>query len=323
MPDYALMNQCLYEGKAKEVEQMTKDALAEGRTAQEILADGLIAGMSVVGEDFKYNILYVPEVLIAARAMKAGMGVLKPLLSAKGATDTSPGRLLMGTVRGDLHDIGKNLVCMMAEGAGFQIKDIGVDQSVEKFAAAAAEFKPDIIGMSALLTTTMTYMKVVIDGFNVPGRDQIKMAIGGAPISQMFADEIGADGYGADASSAVDLFLYLVGKGPAPGVTAKRGVAVAAPAAAAQRDPSAKSKYQILYWQDIPSQVKAWDDFDEVKLDLPHRFAERIDAQAQKLGLTKGDDYISQLRWGAETDRPGIPADVAASVRQELEAASP
>jgi len=322
MPDYALMNQCLYEGKAKEVEQLTRDALAEGRTAQEILADGLIAGMSVVGEDFKYNILYVPEVLIAARAMKAGMGVLKPLLSAKGATDTSAGRLLMGTVRGDLHDIGKNLVCMMAEGAGFQIKDIGVDQSVEKFKAAADEFKPDIIGMSALLTTTMTYMKTVIDGFDQPGYDHIKMAIGGAPISQMFADEIGADGYGADASSAVDLFLYLVGKGPAPGVTAKRGVA-APVAAAVARDPNARSKYQILFWQDIPSAVKAWDDFGEVKVDLPHRFAERIDAQAQKLGLAKGDDYINQLRWGDEVERAGAPADVAASVRAELEAASP
>ncbi len=324
MPDYALMNQYLYEGKAKEVEQMTKDALAEGRTAQEILSEGLIAGMSVVGEDFKYNILYVPEVLIAARAMKAGMGVLKPLLSAKGATDTSAGRLLMGTVRGDLHDIGKNLVCMMAEGAGFQIKDIGVDQSVEKFAAAADEFKPDIIGMSALLTTTMTYMKTVIDGFNVPGRDHIKMAIGGAPISQMFADEIGADGYGADASSAVDLFLYLVGKGPAPTATAKRGVAVPTGAATAvARDPNAKSKYQILYWQDIPSQVKAWDDFDEVKLDLPHRFADRIDAQAQRLGLAKGDDYVSQLRLGEELERVGAPGEVAAAVRQELEAAAP
>src|SRR5512141_1701832 len=269
MPDYALMNQYLYEGNAKEVEQMTIQALAEGHSVQEILNEGLIAGMSVVGEDFKHNVLYVPEVLIAARAMKAGMGVLKPLLSAKGSVNTSAGRLLMGTVRGHLHDIGKNLVCKMAEGAGFQIKDIGVDQSVEKFAAAAEEFKPDIIGMSALLTTTMTYMKTVIDGFNVPGRDHIKMAIGGAPISQMFADEIGADGYGADASSAVDLFLYLVGKGPAPGVTAKRGVApsAAAPAAAVKRDPNARSKYQILYWQDIPSQVKAWDDYDEVKLD--------------------------------------------------------
>ena len=224
MPDYALMNQYLYEGKAKEVEQMTRDALAEGITPQEILSEGLIAGMSVLGEDFKNNIVYVPEVLIAARAMKAGMGVLKPLLSVKGAADNSAGRLLVGTVRGDLHDIGKNLVCMMAEGAGFQVKDIGVDQSVEKFMAAADEFKPDIIGMSALLTTTMTYMKTVIDGFNVPGRDHIKMAIGGAPISQMFADEIGADGYGADASNAVDLFMYLVGKGPAPTAVAKRGV---------------------------------------------------------------------------------------------------
>jgi cobalamin-dependent methionine synthase I len=213
---------------------------------------------------------------------------------------------------------------MMAEGAGFQIKDIGVDQSVEKFAAAAAEFKPDIIGMSALLTTTMTYMKTVIDGFKVPGRDHIKMAIGGAPISQMFADEIGADGYGADASSAVDLFLYLVGKGPAPGAAEKRGVAVApAPAAVMARDANARSKYQILYWQDIPSQVKAWDDFEEVKLDLPHRFAERIDVRAQALGLAKGDDYINQLRWGDVIERAGAPAGVAAAVRQELEAAAP
>src|SRR5262249_45660541 len=121
MPDYALMNQYLYEGKAKEVEQMTKDALAEGRSAQEILTEGLIAGMSVVGEDFKYNVLYVPEVLIAARAMKAGMAVLKPLLSAHDSKAESTGVLLMGTVRGDLHDIGKNLVGMMAEGAGFQV----------------------------------------------------------------------------------------------------------------------------------------------------------------------------------------------------------
>ena len=153
MPDYALMNQCLYEGKAKDVEQMTRDALAEGQTAQQVLTEGLIAGMSVVGEDFKHNILYVPEVLIAARAMKAGMGVLKPLLSSHGPDTSATGRLLMGTVRGDLHDIGKNLVCMMAEGAGFQVKDIGVDQSIEKFLAATEDFKPDVIGMGALLTT--------------------------------------------------------------------------------------------------------------------------------------------------------------------------
>ena len=212
MPDYALMNQCLYEGKAKEVEQMTKDALAEGRSVQEVLNEGLIAGMSVVGEDFKYNILYVPEVLIAARAMKASLAVVKPLLSAKDANVEKAGVLLMGTVRGDLHDIGKNLVCMMAEGAGFEVHDIGVDQNLDKFLAAAEKCKPDIIGMSALLTTTMTYMKSVIDGFAEKGLGHVKMAIGGAPVSQMYADEIGADGYAADASSAVDLFLRLVGK---------------------------------------------------------------------------------------------------------------
>lgn len=213
MPDYALMNQYLYEGNAREVEQRTRDALAEGRPVQEVLNEGLIAGMSVVGEDFKYNVLYVPEVLIAARAMKAGMAVLKPLLSNKDSNVQQAGVLLMGTVRGDLHDIGKNLVCMMAEGAGFEVHDIGVDQSIDKFEAAAEKCNPDIIGMSALLTTTMTYMKTVIDGFEERGRGHIKMAVGGAPISQMYADEIGADGYGADASSAVDLFLNLVEKG--------------------------------------------------------------------------------------------------------------
>jgi 5-methyltetrahydrofolate--homocysteine methyltransferase len=204
------MNQNLYEGKAKEVEQMTIDALAEGRAVQEILNDGLIAGMSVVGEDFKHNVLYVPEVLIAARAMKAGMAVLKPLLSARQTGADRVGTLLMGTVRGDLHDIGKNLVCMMAEGAGFEVHDIGVDQSVDKFMAAAEKCHPDIIGMSALLTTTMTYMKTVIDGFQAAGLAHIKMAVGGAPISQMFAEEIGADGYGQNASAAVDLFMKLM-----------------------------------------------------------------------------------------------------------------
>jgi 5-methyltetrahydrofolate--homocysteine methyltransferase len=212
MPDYAFMNQCLYEGKADEIDRLTREALEEGRSVQEVLNEGLIAGMSVVGEDFKHNILYVPEVLIAARAMKAGMAVLKPLLAAADSVVEPAGTLLMGTVRGDLHDIGKNLVCMMAEGAGFEVVDIGVDQSVEKFAAAAEQCNPDIIGMSALLTTTMTYMKTVIDGFKDMGKEHIKMAIGGAPISQMYADEIGADGYGADASGAVDLFLKFVGK---------------------------------------------------------------------------------------------------------------
>jgi 5-methyltetrahydrofolate--homocysteine methyltransferase len=329
MPDYALMNQCLYEGKAKEVEQMTRDALAEGRRVQEVLSEGLIAGMSVVGEDFKYNILYVPEVLIAARAMKAGMAVLKPLLTTHGPDATSTGVLVMGTVRGDLHDIGKNLVCMMAEGAGFQIHDIGVDQSIEKFLAAAELHKPDIIGMSALLTTTMTYMKVVIDGFKEKGLGHIKMAIGGAPISQMYADEIGADGYGADASSAVDLFLYFVGKGPPPTARSKPGalglalVTAPAEASATPRLANARAKFQVLYWQDIPSEVKAWDDFDEIKVSLPARFAERIDVSAQKQGHIQADGYLAHLRWSDEQDRAGTAREVAEAVKQELEAKFP
>lgn len=324
MPDYALMNQCLYEGKAKEVEQMTKDALAEGRPVAEILADGLIAGMSVVGEDFKYNILYVPEVLIAARAMKAGMGVLKPLLSAHDSVVQPAGTLLMGTVRGDLHDIGKNLVCMMAEGAGFKVVDIGVDQSIEKFLAATEQHKPDIIGMSALLTTTMTYMKTVVDGYRERGLPQ-KFAVGGAPISQSFADEIKADGYGADASSAVDLFLYFMGKGPPPKAKSKIETINEVKherEAGAKRDPNAKSKYQILYWQDIPSEIKAWDDFDEVKMSLPEKFALRIDASAQKQGLISQDAYAAHYRWGGETERAGSPREVVEALIKELSAAN-
>ena len=326
MPDYALMNQCLYEGKAKEVEEMTRAALAEGRPVQEILSEGLIAAMSVVGEDFKYNILYVPEVLIAARAMKAGMSVLKPLLAAKDSMVQPAGVLLMGTVRGDLHDIGKNLVGMMAEGAGFTVVDIGVDQSIEKFLAATELHKPDIIGMSALLTTTMTYMKTVVDGYKERGMPQ-KFAIGGAPISQSYADEIGADGYGADASSAVDLFLYLVGKGPAPKSKTKQQaideVKGEREQSRTQHDPNAKSKFQILYWQDIPSEVKAWDDFDEVKISLPEKFAIRIDAAAQKQGLISQDAYSAHLRWGDAAERAGSPREVAAAVKNELELAFP
>jgi len=322
------MNQCLYEGKAKEVEEMTKAALAEGRPVQEILSEGLIAGMSVVGEDFKYNILYVPEVLIAARAMKAGMAVLKPLLTAKDSSIQPAGILLMGTVRGDLHDIGKNLVCMMAEGAGFEVHDIGVDQNIDKFLAATDQFKPGIIGMSALLTTTMTYMKTVIDGYKQRGRTDIKFAIGGAPISQVYADEIGADGYGADASNAVDLFLYFVGKGAAPKAKSKLETIESVKAErtgsqAAARPANARSKFQILYWQDVPSQIKAWDDFNEIKIELPQRFTVRIDSLAQTKGLTSTDDFLAQWKWSDEQERAGTAEEVAQTVKQELEAKFP
>src|SRR5829696_5448626 len=324
MVDYALMNQNLYEGKAKEVEQMTKDALADGRHFQEVLNEGLIAGMSVVGEDFKHNILYVPEVLIAARAMKAGMAVLKPLLSAKDSGTPRVGTLLMGTVRGDLHDIGKNLVCMMAEGAGFEVHDIGVDQSVEKFMAAADKVNPTIIGMSALLTTTMTYMKTVIDGFHAAGRDNIKFAVGGAPISQMFADEIGADGFGQNASAAVDLFLRLARGEEAPAAT----VAPAKPAASAAGNGQARdgkrTTYKVLYWQEIPSQIKAEDDAgNEVSIELGQKVTEYIDAMAQKRGYTDGDRYTAQWKWSDEQDREGSAPKVAEALKSELLAKLP
>jgi methanogenic corrinoid protein MtbC1 len=320
MPDYALMNQYLYEGKAKEVEQMTKDALAEGRHFQEVLTDGLIAGMSVVGEDFKHNILYVPEVLIAARAMKAGMAVLKPLLTAGGGSNRV-GTLLMGTVRGDLHDIGKNLVCMMAEGAGFEVHDIGVDQSVEKFMAAADKVNPDIIGMSALLTTTMTYMKTVIDGFHAAGRDKIKFAVGGAPISQMFADEVGADGYGQNASAAVDLFIRLASG--APGTAAAPTPSPAAPGeGGGEGQPTREGKlttYKILYWQEIPSQIKAEDDAgNEVSIELGQKVTEHIDAEAQKRGFTDGERYTAQWKWSDEQERPGSAPQVVEKLKAEL-----
>lgn len=210
MTDYTVMNQMLYEGNAPVVKKMTEDALAEGLVVEDILGEGLISGMSVVGEDFKRNRLYVPEVLLAARAMKAGMALLKPLLSASGGA-SSAGTLIMGTVKGDLHDIGKNLVCMMAEGAGFTVVDLGVDQRVESFVAAAREHKADIVGMSALLTTTMVYMKVVVDAFaQEEDLKHVNVCVGGAPISEMFADEVGAHGYAGDAASAVDLFKNLM-----------------------------------------------------------------------------------------------------------------
>ncbi len=208
MIDYQLLNRLLYDGKAEEVRALVAQALAEGHPVEEVLVKGLIDGMRVVGEDFRRNRIFVPQVLVAARAMKTGMAVLQPLLSE--TTVAKPvATIVMGTVKGDLHDIGKNLVCMMAEGAGFRVIDLGVDQSADRFVAAAREYQPDLVGMSALLTTTMPYMKRVIDAFREEGLEQIKLCVGGAPLNENFADEIGAHGYAADASSAVDLFTRL------------------------------------------------------------------------------------------------------------------
>ncbi|NJD33083.1 MAG: cobalamin-binding protein [Gammaproteobacteria bacterium] len=210
MADYALLNQHLFEGRHEAVKQGVEDALAEGRPAMEVLEEGLIAGMRVVGEDFKHNRVFVPEVLLAARAMKNGLAVLKPLLGSKGTDSALSATIVLGTVKGDLHDIGKNLVGMMAEGAGFTVVDLGTDTSAEKFIAAAREHRARIVGMSALLTTTMVYMRTVVQKFEEAGMRDVRLCIGGAPTSADYARQIGADGYAADAASAVELFKRLI-----------------------------------------------------------------------------------------------------------------
>lgn len=200
----------LIKGKAPEVKELVQRAIDEGEDVEKVLNEGLVAGMSVVGAKFKANEFYVPEVLIAARAMKAGMGILRPILQEKNIKGI--GTVVLGTVRGDLHDIGKNLVAMMLEGAGFEIIDLGVDVSPEKFIETAKEKKADLVGLSALLTTTMPSMKDVVKAVGDSGlKDKVKVIIGGAPLTQSYADEIGADGYAPDAASAVDEVKQLLG----------------------------------------------------------------------------------------------------------------
>jgi len=216
-PDYASMNQLLFEGKAPEVQRLTEEAIASGRDVHEVLNDGLISGMNVVGEDFKRNRVYLPEVVLAARAMKAGMTVINPLLTARQGEGDSMGTLVMGTVKGDLHDIGKNLVLMMAEGAGFKCVNLGTNTSAPEFIAAIKEHDATILGMSALLTTTMIYMKTVITEMEAADLGHVKICVGGAPVTQLFADEIGADGYAPDAATAVDLFKNLASESKVAG----------------------------------------------------------------------------------------------------------
>jgi len=200
----------LMKGKAKEVKELVEKAIQENVNPADILNKGLLAGMGTIGERFKKNEVYVPEVLIAARAMKSGMEILKPLLVKAGVKPV--GTVVMGTVKGDLHDIGKNLVCMMLEGAGFKVVDAGINVEPDKMVQLAKENNATLIGASALLTTTMTNMKTVVDSVNSSGlKGKVKVMIGGAPVTQAFADEIGADGYAPDAASAADLAKKLVG----------------------------------------------------------------------------------------------------------------
>ena len=198
-----LMKEDLYDGYAEEIEDEVHEALSRGMTPYDVLTQGLVAGMDIVGVDFRDGILFVPEVLMAAKAMKAGMAILRPLLAETGAPKV--GTLVIGTVKGDIHDIGKNLVGMMMEGAGFEVINLGINNSVENFMAAIDEHHPDILGMSALLTTTMPYMRVVIDALKERGiRKDIVVLVGGAPLNDAFAEDIEADAYCRDAAVAVD-----------------------------------------------------------------------------------------------------------------------
>ena len=199
----------LITGDQHEVGRMTKQALDDGYTANTILDDGLVAGMAVVGIKFRDNIIFVPEVLVAARAMKAGMVHVEPILSASGVEPI--GTVIMGTVKGDLHDIGKNLCIMMLRGAGFVVEDLGVDTKPEEFIDAVMEHGAKVLGMSALLTTTMPNMGKTIQEFEDAGlREDVKIMVGGAPVTQEFADDMGADGYGKDTIACVELAKQLV-----------------------------------------------------------------------------------------------------------------
>lgn len=198
----------LMAGNMNKVKAGVTEALEEGLAPADIINDGLIAAMNVIGVRFKNNEIYMPEVLVAARAMHAGMDILKPLLTGDALKEK--GTMVVGTVKGDLHDIGKNLVSMMVEGAGFKVVDLGVDVPVERFVQAVDEHGAQVVGLSALLTSTMGQMKGVVAGL-ASRRDRVKIVIGGAPVTQKYADEIGADGYAPDAASAVDLVRELLG----------------------------------------------------------------------------------------------------------------
>jgi 5-methyltetrahydrofolate--homocysteine methyltransferase len=203
------LSTAVIEGNLDDIEDLTQDALDDGLDAKQILDKGLMPGMDHVGVEFKAGNMFVPEVLRSARAMQASMAILKPLLAESGSKMT--GKILLGTVKGDLHDIGKNLVAMMCEGAGFEVKDLGKDIEPEAFVQAVKEFEPDVLGMSALLTTTMRVMEHTIKALEEAGvRDKVKVMIGGAPVTQAFSDQIGADGYASNAASAADLAKKFV-----------------------------------------------------------------------------------------------------------------
>jgi len=218
LPDDELvtqMHQDLYDGLRPEIEEGVHILLGRGWTPYDVLTRALVEGMRIVGVDFRDGILFVPEVLMAANAMKTGMAILRPLLAETGAPKL--GKMVIGTVKGDIHDIGKNLVAMMMEGAGLEVVDLGINTSVETFLDAIENHRPDILGMSALLTTTMPYMKTVIEALKAKGiRHELIVLVGGAPVNESFAEAIGADAYCRDASVAVETARRLLTQGTPP-----------------------------------------------------------------------------------------------------------
>ncbi|MCI0431373.1 MAG: B12-binding domain-containing protein [Rhodospirillales bacterium] len=214
------MHDDLYDGLKEEIEEAVHILLERGWEPYRVLTEALVEGMRIVGIDFRDGILFVPEVLLAANAMKGGMAILRPLLAETGAPKV--GKVVIGTVKGDIHDIGKNLVSMMMEGAGFEVVDLGINNAVEKYMAAIEEHKPDILGMSALLTTTMPYMKVVIDTLKEKGiRNDYVVLVGGAPLNEAFANSVGADAYCRDAAVAVETAKTFMSKRQGSALAAK------------------------------------------------------------------------------------------------------
>jgi methanogenic corrinoid protein MtbC1 len=305
------MHDDLYDGMADEIENGTRILLGRGWSPQRVLNEALVEGMRIVGVDFRDGILFVPEVLLAANAMKAGMAILRPLLVETGAE--SVGRVVIGTVKGDIHDIGKNLVGMMFEGAGFEVVDIGINNDAAAYLDALEEHQPDILGMSALLTTTMPYMKVVIDALVERGvRDRYIVMIGGAPVNEEFKVAVGADAYCRDAAVAAEMAKRLV--------LERRGLQ-AVPSGSPDRTTTRTGSRRgtgprctVLWWGEIPSQVMVSDGEDTRKAELPARFQEAIDRAAMGGGQAGSDAYATG--W-TRTER-SCSADLAAELDVEV-----
>ena len=330
MPDYALMNQCLYEGKAKEVEEMTKAALAEGRPVQEVLTDGLIAGMSVVGEDFKYNILYVLEVLIAARAMKAGHGRALYAAVREG---------FGGATRWCARD-GNGARRSARHWQKSRVHDGCWARASKCTTSAWTKASKISRGLRTAQARHHRHERVAHhhDDLYENGHrwfrgkgssSNIKMAIGGAPIRPDGTRTRSARTVTARTLRARWICFYILPakarrRSPSPNWIR---LILSWPSALKQqrfRDQRTQNqKYQVRNWQDLPSEIKAWDNFDEVKISLPNRFAEMIDASAQKQGFIQADSYMQHLRWSDEAERPGTPQEVVEAMKKELEAKFP